>query len=117
MFNFALIIKMIFLIFGNGLMMYMFLNAGDFVTRIVMLPFLVCLVTYLLEVVFMLLKNDNAVKICRKIFFISLFIYISGFFVFWIVYNIINKEYVLVLFSIPFILLCVKVVRNRIKNK
>lgn len=64
-FNFALIIKIIFLIFGNSLMVYMFLNAGDLVTRIVMLPFLVCLVTYLLEVIFMLFKNDNAIKVCR----------------------------------------------------
>lgn len=116
-FNFALIITIIFLIFGNSLMVYMFLNAGDLVTRIVLLPFLVCFVTNLLEVVFMLFGNDNAVKICRKIFFISLFTYIFGFFAVWIVINIINKEYILVLVSIPFILLCVKIVRNRIKNK
>ena len=117
MFKFLLIIRMIFLMFCNFLMISLFLNAGDFITRVVMLLFLICFEANLFETVFMLFKNDNAIKVCRKIFFISFFAYIFGFFLFWIVYNIINKEYILVLFSIPFILLCVKIIKNRIKNK
>lgn len=117
MFKFLLIIRMIFLMFCNFLMISLFLNAGDFITRVVMLLFLICFEANLFETVFMLFKNDKAIKICREIFFISLFTYVFGFFAFWIVINIINKEYILILISIPFILLCVKLVKNEIKKK
>lgn len=70
---------------------------------IMITPFMVCGMTMVLHVIFFLFKKPAQILICKCIYYIMFLIYWAFFILFWIIDIIMKKEYLLLVFAIPFI--------------
>lgn len=73
-------------------------------SRLMVLPFLICSIANFFEMLFYYLKKDNIAKVFNYIFKISFLIFIVGFLGFFIYYSIVNKEYHFLIMILVFVL-------------
>ncbi len=66
---------------------------NQFISKIIITPFIVCSLAILGENIFLLLNKNNLSNIFKYIFRISFFIYIFGLLIYAIYYTITNKTY------------------------
>ena len=91
---------------------------NDSISKIIILPFLICAFAKFFETLFIMLKKEKASKVFRIIFRLSFFLYYFGFLLYVVYYSIVNKEYSLILFSLIFWYVGIKTCLNlRQKNK
>ena len=82
------------------LMMYILFNSNNLMTRLIIIPFLIFSLGIVLKNIFLILKKDKLARIMEMIYVFSFFVYYFGFLIWWDYINIINKNYVSVLFSL-----------------
>ena len=70
---------------------------NQLVARIIISPFIICSLTYILENLFLILEKEKIAKILQYIFRITLLIYIFGILIYTCYYSISHKEYSLLL--------------------
>ena len=83
-----------------GILAYTLLNTKDWMTKIVIIPFLVFSLGLFLKNIFLMLKKRNMAKIMEIIYVIAFFIYYFGFLIYWDYIAITNKDYMSLLFSL-----------------
>ena len=83
-----------------GILTYILFNTKDWMTKIVIIPFLIFSLGLFLKNIFLMLKKRNIAKIMEKIYVIEFFIYYFGFLFYWDYIAIANKDYMSVVFSL-----------------
>ena len=82
------------------LLMYILFNSNDLMTRLIIIPFLIFSLGFFFKSIFLILKKEKVAIIMEMIYVFSFFVYYFGFLIWWDYINIINKNYVSVLFSL-----------------
>lgn len=77
---------------------------NQLVAQIIISPFIICSLTYILENLFLILDKQKIAKIFQYIFRITLLIYIFGILIYTCYYSIVHKEYSLLLVVAIFLL-------------
>lgn len=72
----------------------------DFITRIIVLFFLIFGISLFLKNIYFMLRKDKLARIFDKINVIIFFIYYFGFLIYWDYLAITNREYILIIFSL-----------------
>ena len=93
------------------LLIWVFIS-NELVAKIIILPFLLCSLAFLEENIFTLFNKKLLVKIFHYIFIFSFLLYYYGFLIYIIYYSIKNKEYIFMLFTIPFWLFSILFLKN-----
>lgn len=112
----AIIIKLIASILTNIILGSIFFSA-PIITKIVMIPFLICGLALMGQMIFLLMDKQKYYQLLSKVYVASFLLYWFGFLIFWLYLNIKNTNYVLLLLSIPFWLIGINLVRNNFKKK
>lgn len=82
--------------------------------KIIFIPFLMCGTAVVLENIFLLLGGDNYVRIFNKIYVVGFMLFWFGFLIYFSYISIINKEYSLLLVSIPFWIIGIFILKKKI---
>ena len=70
--------------------------------KLILLPFLVCSIVLLMKNIFLPINKDKYLKIFNLIYAIGFLMFWFGFLMFLCYTSAVNKQYQLLLFSIPF---------------
>lgn len=92
--------RLIYSIFITIILFYIFSKTSN--GKIILIPFLICSLSLLLKNIFILNKKQNYVKYFEKIFVVSFLSFWFGFLIYACYIGLINKNYTMILFSIPF---------------
>lgn len=82
---------------------YLFLNISGMIGKIVMLPFLLCALCLFFQMIAIACGNNKLTAIFGKLYILIFLIYWFGVIGTGIYVSIINEEYIMILFLIPFI--------------
>lgn len=82
--------------------------------KIVLIPFLVCGTAVTLKNIFLLKEKDNYIMIFNKIYIVGFMLFWFGYLIYFSYISIINKEYSLLLFSIPFWIVGISILRKKL---
>lgn len=92
--------KTIISLFVFGILMYIFFNTKDLLTKIVVIPFIFFSLGIFLKNIFLMLGKTKSAKIMEKLYIVSFCIYYFGFLIYWDYIAIMNKDYVSLVFSL-----------------
>ena len=91
-------------------------NADDFITRVVVIPFIVFSLGLFLKNIFLMLKKERFANVVEIIYVIAFFLYYFGFLIYFDYICFVNKDYVTIVFTliawIVGILICYKRLRK-----
>lgn len=104
------IIRIISIGFVCLFLFYLFMMMGDFFSRLILLPFLLCACCLFWQTIAMIKKNDLMVEILGKMYIVIFLLYWFGVIGVCAYTMIIDEQYSMTLFLIPFILAGVYVV-------
>ncbi len=79
---------------------YILITTKDLSTRIIIIPFLIFGISFFIKNICLIFKKNKIAKIFSVINLISFFIYYFGFLIYWDYTAILNKDYILVVFSL-----------------
>ena len=102
------IIPLISMTVVSGYLFYIFVNTPNFITKIIMLPFLICGIASVLKIFFLLIDKPQFSNLCNKVYGISFFTYVFGFLGYWCYLNILAGSYIALVFAIPFLIIAIK---------
>ena len=92
--------KLISSIIITGLLCYVLFAAKDWLTRIIVLPFLTFALAYFLRCVFLLAKKKRLAAAMSKVYAAAFAVYWFGFLIVWDYISLINRDYVALLISL-----------------
>lgn len=98
------VIKIIFLFIMCIILFRLFLSIKDIMSKVIFLPFLLCGCCLFWKLICELIGNIKLVNLCKMMYIFIFLMYWFGFIGFGIYSSIINKEYKMILFIIPFIM-------------
>lgn len=87
-------------VFVTILLFYFWIKTSN--GKIVLIPFILCAFSQVSKYIFLLFNKGKYVKYCNIIFVISFFLFWFGFLIYGTYVIILNKEYSILLFTIPF---------------
>lgn len=102
------IIPLISTTVASGFLFYVFIITPNFITKIIILPFLVCGIASVLKIFFLLIDKPQISNLCNKVYVISFFTYVLGFLGYWCYLNILARSYIALVFAIPFLIIAIK---------
>ena len=92
--------KTIMVLIVSIFLSYILITTKDLLTRIVVIPFLIFGISLFIKNICLIFNKNKIAKVFSKISVISFFIYYFGFLIYWGYTAILNKDYILVLFSL-----------------
>ncbi len=92
--------KTIMVLIVSIFLSYILITTKDLLTRIVVIPFLIFGISSFIKNICLIFNKNKIAKVFSKISVISFFIYYFGFLIYWGYTAILNKDYILVLFSL-----------------
>lgn len=92
---------------------YVLITTKDLLTRIIVIPFLLFGISYFIKNVCIMLNKNKLAKIFSKINVIAFLIYLFGFTTFWCYTSLKNGAYLQTIFSIPFWIAGIFIIRKR----
>ena len=98
--NIGYITKIIEVLIASIYLIYILIVAKNFLTRIIVILFLMFGISLLIKNICLMLKKKKLAIIFSKINIIAFFIYYFGFLIYWDYLAIKNKEYILIIFSL-----------------
>ncbi len=101
------IIKSIFI---TLLLLYFYINTST--GKVILLPFLICSIAVLLKNISMLFNKSKYIDLFNKVFTFSFLLFWFGILIFWCYTNIVNKQYNSLIFSIPFWLVSIFIIKK-----
>lgn len=104
--------RFIFLCFIFIILSSTFLKNTNLVSRLTMIPFIICILASILQTVFLVKDNYKYVDIFRKVYAGSFLTYGIGFLIVWSILMIKENHFFSVLFTIPFWLFLVFFIRK-----
>lgn len=84
-----------------GVLINVIFNTNDFLTKIIVLPFLAFAVGFGLKNTFIIMKKTTWATKVSKIYVVAFIIYWFGFLIYWDYKSFIEGKYMQILFSIP----------------
>lgn len=105
------IVKNIFIIL---ILFYFYFNTSN--GKVILFPFLICSVSMLLRNIFLLFNKLEYVDLFNKVFTLSFLLFWLGVLIFLCYISIVNKNYTLLIFSIPFWIVSIFIIKNFFKK-
>ena len=103
------------LIYTTSIVLFLFslfIRTIDFKTKIILIPFIICGFASIGKNICLMLDKKKYVNIFSKMFIISFLIFWFGFLIFWGYLCIKGKNYLTILFEIPFLIAGIYMVRK-----
>ena len=97
--------KLIYSLFITIFILYIFISTPSVLTKIIMIPFLICALATVIKMIFLIMNKKKYAEIFNKIYIISFLFYWFGFIIYWCYIEFINKSYLMLLFALPFLLI------------
>lgn len=110
--NRGYIIKLIKSIIITILLLYLFIMSSN--AKLALIPFIICSFAILLKDIFMLMGKYNYINILNKVYIGSFLLFWFGFLFYWCYESFMSKEYTLLLFSIPFWICGIVVIKKKL---
>lgn len=85
-----------------GILTYILITTKDLITKIVVIPFLIFSLSFFIEKVLLIFNKNVLAKKVSKVYITAFLVYWFGFLIYWDYISTINKDYISLLFSIPF---------------
>lgn len=102
-------------LFATVLLLYFMIKSPS--PKIIFIPFLICSLSMMGKSIARILNNEKMEFIFGKIFTLGFFVFFIGFLIFAGYTSIRDKNYSLLVFSIPFWLVVIFLIRKRFLNK
>ena len=84
--------------------------------KLILFPFMICSFALTIKYIFMLFDKDKYAKIFNKIYSFGFLLFMFGFLIFWCYKGIVDKQYSMLVFSIPFWIAGVYIIIKRFRN-
>lgn len=84
-----------------GILTYVLITTKDWITRIVVIPFLIFSLFFCIEKILLIFNKKELAKKVSKVYVIAFSVYWFGFLICWDYISIVNKDFMSVLFSLP----------------
>ena len=97
------------------LLIYFFIKTPN--NKIIFIPFLICSFASLFKNIFLIIDNPNLIKLFNQIYIVGFSLFWFGFLIYWCYQCFIIQEYLSLLFSIPFWLVGINIIKTKIKTK
>lgn len=101
----------------SGLLAYFLFKTNDLLSKIVISLFLVFGISFFVKNVCLILNKNKLAKIFSKVNVVAFLIYFFGFIIMWCYTSLKNGGYLQTLFSIPFWLVGIYIVKKRLFNQ
>lgn len=101
----------------SGLLAYFLFKTNDLFSKIVISLFLVFGISFFVKNVCLILNKNKLAKIFSKVNVVAFLIYFFGFIIMWCYTSLKNGGYLQTLFSIPFWLVGIYIVKKRLFNQ
>ena len=108
------LIKLIYSLIITGFITYLFFKTAS--GKVVILPFIFCGIGIIGKNTVLILNNKKYIKIFNLIYIISFLSFWFGLTLYWCYVNFINKNYISLLFSLPFWIVGIYVIKKYIIN-
>lgn len=102
------IIKNIFIVL---ILIYFYINTSS--NKIFFIPFIICSILVLLRNIFLLFNKSKYIEFFNKFYTIIFFLFWGVFLIYWCYMNIVNKDYILLIYSIPFWLISIYIIKKK----
>ena len=86
----------------TGILGKVLFSSNDMTTKIIVIPFLVCGLSFFLKSIFIVCNKSHWAAWMSKVFVIAFLTYWFGFLIYWDYVSIVKGDYVSVLFSLIF---------------
>jgi len=96
---------------------YILITTTDLFTKIIVIPFLLFGISFFIKNLCLMFNKKQFAKLFSKINVIAFLVYLFGFMIIWCFTSIKNKDYLQVLFSIPFWLVGIYIIKKRFFNQ
>lgn len=106
------IYKLVYLIIILIFLFSAFFKTNDVITEIMLTPFIFCTISSIGKNICLILNNKKIANIFSKLFIISFLTFLFGFLIFWGYLCIKGKNYLNILFEIPFFIIGIYIVRK-----
>lgn len=80
--------------------------------KLIFIPFIVCSISSIGKNIFIILENSNYIKIFNKIYYIGFLLFWFDFLIYATYLNVINKQYTLIVLSIIFWIIGIKLIKK-----
>lgn len=100
-----------------GFLTYILITTKDWITRIVVIPFLIFSLFFCIEKILLIINKNKLAKKVSKVYVIAFFVYWFGFLICWDYISIFNKDFMSVLFSLPLWFGGGYIISKRFRNK
>ena len=107
-----LIRRIIYFLVITGMLIFIYNDVTE--NKFILIPFVICSASLLVKNILLLFDNNN-IAIFNKIYVIGFLLFWVGFLIFYCYICLISKEYLLLLFTIPFWIAGIYVIRKRLK--
>lgn len=98
------VIRIIFLFIMCIVLFNLFFSLNDIMSKIILLPFLLCCLCFFGQLLCTLIGNVKLVKLCKRVYVFIFLMYWFCIIGLGIYSSIINKEYEMIFFTFPFIM-------------
>lgn len=98
-------------------LLYILINSSDNITKIVIIPFLICSFTTVGRNIFIMLEKTKYIKLFTKIFILSFLVFWFGVLFYGCYRCYLDKNYSVILFSIPFWLIGILLIKKYLLEK
>ena len=100
-----------------GFLTYILITTKDWITRIVVVPFLIFGLFFCIEKILLIINKNELAKNVSKVYVIAFSVYWFGFLICWDYISIMNKDLMSVLFSLPLWIGGGYIISRRFSNK
>lgn len=101
--------------------MYTFILTSIYVKtpngKLILFPFMICGYALSVKYIFMIINKEKYAKTFDKLYTIGVLLFMGGFLIFWCYRSIVDKQYLMILATVPFWIFGIYIVKKRfIKN-
>lgn len=84
--------------------------------KLIMLPFMICSYALTIKYIFLLFDKNKYARLFNKVYSIGFLLFMFGFLIYWCYRCIIDKEYSMLLFSVPFWFMGIYIIKKKFRN-
>ncbi|MBQ2938581.1 MAG: hypothetical protein IJE05_06915 [Clostridia bacterium] len=106
--------RLIYSIIASVILTNMYIKTPN--GKLILFPFMICSFALTIKYIFMLFDKDKYARIFNKIYTIGFLLFMFGFLIFWCYKGIVDKQYSMLIFSIPFWIAGIYIIRKRFRN-
>lgn len=104
------IIGIINAVIAITILIYLYIKVPN--AKIIVVPFLICGFAMIGKNISLLMEKRKYAKLFDKLFILSFLVFCFVFLIYWCYTSIISKDYILLLFSIPFWIIGIVITRK-----